>query len=110
MVILLIKLKTILLIIMSNNVTRQDLYDLTHKELGISKNECIKFVDLVFESILKNFEEGNKVKVSLFGSFDVKDKKARIGRNPKTKEEKEISSRRVVTFKPSKFLSKKINK
>ncbi|MEK9894316.1 MAG: integration host factor subunit alpha [Pelagibacteraceae bacterium] len=95
---------------MSNNVTRQDLYDLTYKELGISKNECIKFVDLVFESILKNFEEGNKVKVSLFGSFDVKDKKARIGRNPKTKEEKEISSRRVVTFKPSKFLSKKINK
>ena len=95
---------------MSNNVTRQDLYDLTHKELGISKNECNKFVDLVFESILKNFEEGNKVKVSLFGSFDVKDKKARIGRNPKTKEEKEISSRRVVTFKPSKFLSKKINK
>jgi integration host factor subunit alpha len=95
---------------MSNNVTRQDLYDLTHKELGISKNECIKFVDLVFESILKNFEKGNKVKVSLFGSFDVKDKKARIGRNPKTKEEKEISSRRVVTFKPSKFLSKKINK
>ncbi len=95
---------------MSNNVTRQDLYDLTYKELGISKNECIKFVDLVFESILRNFEEGNKVKVSLFGSFDVKDKKARIGRNPKTKEEKEISSRRVVTFKPSKFLSKKINK
>jgi len=95
---------------MSNNVTRQDLYDLTYKELGISKNECIKFVDLVFESILKNFEEGNKVKVSLFGSFDIKDKKARIGRNPKTKEEKEISSRRVVTFKPSKFLSKKINK
>ena len=110
MVILLIKLKTILLIIMSNNVTRQDLYDLTHKELGISKSDCIKFVDLVFESILKNLEEGNKVKVSLFGSFDVKDKKARIGRNPKTKEEKEISSRRVVTFKPSKFLSKKINK
>jgi len=95
---------------MSNNVTRQDLYDLTHKELGISKNECIKFVDLVFESILQNFEEGNKVKISLFGSFDIKDKKARIGRNPKTKEEKEISSRRVVTFKPSKFLLKKINK
>ena len=95
---------------MSNNVTRQDLYDLTHKELGISKNDCIKFVDLVFESILKNLEEGNKVKVSLFGSFDIKDKKARIGRNPKTKEEKEISSRRVVTFKSSKFLSKKINK
>jgi integration host factor subunit alpha len=95
---------------MANNVTRQDLYDLTHKELGISKNECIKFVDLVFESMLKNFELSNKVKISLFGSFDVKKKKARIGRNPKTKEEKEISSRIVVTFKPSKFLSKKINK
>ena len=54
---------------MSNNVTRQDLYDLTHKELGISKNECIKFVDLVFESILKNFEEGNKVKSIIIWFF-----------------------------------------
>ena len=95
---------------MSNNVTRQDLYDLTHKELGLSKNECIRFVDLVFENMLKNLEVNNKVKISLFGSFDVKQKKARIGRNPKTKEEKEISSRRVVSFKPSKLLSKKVNK
>ena len=110
MVILLIKLKIILLIIMSNNVTRQDLYDLTHKELGISKNECIKFVDSIFETLAKNFEEGNKVKISLFGSFDVKQKKSRIGRNPKTLETKEISSRKVITFKPSKFLSRKINK
>tara|TARA_A100001015_G_scaffold287826_1_gene358012 strand:- start:16 stop:348 length:333 start_codon:yes stop_codon:yes gene_type:complete len=110
MVILLIKLKIILLIIMSNNVTRQNLYDLTHKELGISKNECIRFVDSIFETLAKNFEEGNKVKISLFGSFDVKLKKSRIGRNPKTLESKEISSRKVITFKPSKFLSRKINK
>ena len=109
MVILLIKLKIILLI-MSNNVTRQDLYDLTHKELGISKNECIKFVDTIFENLAKNFEKGNKVKISLFGSFDVKQKKSRIGRNPKTLETKQISSRKVITFKPSKFLSRKINK
>ena len=109
MVILLIKLKIILLI-MSNNVTRQDLYDLTHKELGISKNECIKFVDTIFESLAKNIEKGNKVKISLFGSFDVKQKKSRIGRNPKTLETKQISSRKVITFKPSKFLSRKINK
>ena len=95
---------------MSNNVTRQDLYDLTHKELGISKNECIRFIDSLFETLLINFEKGNKVKISLFGSFDVKQKKSRIGRNPKTMEAKEISSRKVVTFKPSKFLSKKINK
>ena len=110
MVILLIKLKIILLAIMSNNVTRQDLYDLTHKELGISKNECIRFVDSIFETLVKNFEKGNKVKISLFGSFDVKQKKSRIGRNPKTLEKKEISSRKVITFKHSKFLSKKINK
>ena len=110
MVILLIKLKIILLAIMSNNVTRQDLYDLTHKELGISKNECIRFVDSIFETLVKNFEKGNKVKISLFGSFDVKQKKSRIGRNPKTLETKEISSRKVITFKPSKFLSRKINK
>ena len=95
---------------MSNNITRQELYDLTHKELGISKNECIKFVDMMFEVVSKKFEEGNKVKISLFGAFEIKNKKARIGRNPKTKEEKEISSRKVITFKPSKFLLKKINK
>ena len=95
---------------MSNNITRQELYDLTHKELGISKNECIKFVDMMFEVVSKKFEEKNKVKISLFGAFEIKHKKARIGRNPKTKEEKEISSRKVITFKPSKFLLKKINK
>ena len=95
---------------MSNNVTRQDLYDLTHKELGISKNECIKFVDSIFETLIKNFAKGNKVKISLFGSFDVKQKKSRVGRNPKTLETKEITSRKVITFKPSKFLSRKINK
>ena len=95
---------------MSNNITRQELYDLTHKELGISKNECIKFVDMMFEVVSKKFEEDNKVKISLFGAFEIKYKKARIGRNPKTKEEKEISSRKVITFKPSKFLLKKINK
>ena len=83
---------------------------MTHKELGISKNECIKFVDLIFESLIKNFELSNKVKLSLFGSFDVKRKKSRVGRNPKTLEEKEISSRHVITFKPSKLLSRKINK
>tara|TARA_B100000575_G_scaffold122466_1_gene97605 strand:- start:1659 stop:1991 length:333 start_codon:yes stop_codon:yes gene_type:complete len=110
MVILLIKLKIILLVTMSNNVTRQDLYDLTHKELGISKNECVRFVDSIFETLIKNFEKGNKVKISLFGSFDVKQKKSRIGRNPKTLETKQISSRKVITFKPSKFLSRKINK
>ena len=95
---------------MPNNVTRQDLYDLTHKELGISKNECIKFVDRLFDSVIKNFEQGNKVKISLFGSFNIKQKNSRIGRNPKTLEEKEISSRKVITFKPSKYLSRKINK
>lgn len=95
---------------MPNNVTRQDLYDLTHKELGISKNECIKFVDRLFDSVIKNFEQGNKVKISLFGSFYIKQKNSRIGRNPKTLEEKEISSRKVITFKPSKYLSRKINK
>ena len=104
------KIKNNFIIIMSNNVTRQDLYDLTHKELGISKNECIKFVDSIFETLIKNFEKGNKVKISLFGSFNIKQKKSRIGRNPKTLETKEISSRKVITFKPSKFLSRKINK
>ena len=92
------------------NITRQNLYDLVYSELGISKNSSSDLVDGIFELIVTNLQQGKSVKVSLFGTFLNKNKKERIGRNPKTKEEKIISSRNVVTFKPSKFLLKKINK
>ena len=94
----------------NNNITRQDLYKIVFKELGLPKSECAKFVDLVFEYLIKELEKKNKVKIALFGSFNLKTKSARVGRNPKTKELAEIISRNVVRFKPSKMLIKKINK
>ena len=94
----------------NNNITRQDLYKIVFKELGLPKSECAKFVDLVFEFLIKELEKKNKVKIALFGSFNLKSKSARIGRNPKTKELASIISRNVVRFKPSKMLIKKINK
>lgn len=94
----------------TKNITRQSIYDLVHSELGLSKNYCSNFVDDIFNVIITGIKKEKKVKISLFGTFSNKEKKSRIGRNPKTKEEKVISSRNVVTFKPSKFLLKKINK
>ena len=94
----------------AKNITRQSIYDLVHSELGLSKNYCSNFVDDIFNIIITGIKKEKKVKISLFGTFSNKEKKSRIGRNPKTKEEKVISSRNVVTFKPSKFLLKKINK
>ena len=94
----------------TKNITRQSIYDLVHSELGLSKNYCSNFVDDIFNIIITGIKKEKKVKISLFGTFSNKEKKSRIGRNPKTKEEKVISSRNVVTFKPSKFLLKKINK
>ena len=94
----------------TKNITRQSIYDLVHSELGLSKNYCSNFVDDIFNIIITGIKKEKNVKISLFGTFSNKEKKSRIGRNPKTKEEKVISSRNVVTFKPSKFLLKKINK
>ena len=94
----------------TKNITRQSIYDLVHSELGLSKNYCSNFVDDIFNIIITGIKKEKKVKISLFGTFSNKEKKSRIGRNPKTKEEKVISSRNVATFKPSKFLLKKINK
>ena len=94
----------------TKNITRQSIYDLVHSELGLSKNYCSNFVDDIFNIIITGIKKEKKVKISLFGTFSNKEKKSRIGRNPKSKEEFVISSRNVVTFKPSKFLLKKINK
>ncbi len=95
---------------MTTAITRQYLSDLVYKELGISKVEASNFIDDIFEFISLQLEKKNKVKIANFGSFNIRYKNERIGRNPKTKEKKVISSRVVVTFKPSKILKNKINK
>ena len=76
---------------------------------GLSKREAAEMVDIVFETIKMVLERGENVKLSGFGNFTVRSKRARPGRNPKTGESIEIAARRVLTFKPSHLLKKHLN-
>ena len=93
----------------NNNFTRKDLSNKIFKNLGFSKNLSSKIVDDFFETLIIEIIKSNKIKISSFGTFSVLDKKERIGRNPKTKIEARIYSRKVVKFKPSILIKKKIN-
>ena len=92
-----------------NTVTRADLTDAVYKALGISRNDSAAFVERILEEVALRLEQGETVKISSFGTFSVRDKKLRIGRNPKTGEEVPIAPRRVVTFRASHVLKDKIN-
>ena len=92
------------------NFTRKDLTNKIYKAIGFSRNFSSKIVDEVFETLVDEISKSNKVKISSFGTFSILNKKERIGRNPKTKEEKIISERNVILFKPSNELKKYINK
>ena len=91
------------------NFTRKDLTNKIFKNLGFSKNFSSTFVDNFFETLVQDIIRFNKVKISSFGTFNTINKNERIGRNPKTKIEAKISSRKVVKFKPSLILKEKIN-
>ena len=91
------------------NFTRKDLSNKIFKHLGFSKNLSSKIVDDFFETLISEIIKLNKIKISSFGSFSVLNKKERVGRNPKTKVETKIFSRKVVKFKPSLLIKKKIN-
>ena len=91
------------------NFTRKDLSNKIYKKLGFSKNLSSKIVDDFFETVIFEIVKSNKIKISSFGTFSVLNKKGRVGRNPKTKIEAKISPRKVVKFKPSLLLKKKIN-
>ena len=93
---------------MSETLTRADLSETIYSEVGISKVESSQIVDQIFEEMILELIDGNNVKLSSFGSFMVRQKKERIGRNPKTKEEAIIDARRVVVFRASKDLKNKI--
>jgi|TARA_B100000530_G_scaffold55972_1_gene31729 integration host factor subunit alpha len=94
---------------MSETLTRADLAELIYNEVGISKTEASEIVDQFFEEIILDLIDGNSVKLTSFGTFSVRHKKERIGRNPKTKEEAIIDARRVISFRASKELKRKIN-
>ena len=92
------------------NLTKQEIVNSIYMQIGYSKKISENFLEDFFELIFENLKNNNKVKIAKFGTFHVRFKKSRIGRNPKTKEKKTISERKVILFKPSKELKKKINK
>ena len=94
---------------MRSNLTKKDLVNIVYMQLGFSKLISENLIDDFFLSIIDNIKLEKKLKMSKFGTFTIRQKKARIGRNPKTKETKVISRREVVLFKPSKEFKKFIN-
>ena len=92
------------------NFNRKILANKIYKNLGFSRNYSLSFVDNFFETLVKSLIKSNRLKISSFGTFEVINKKERIGRNPKTKIEAKISSRKIVKFKPSQLIKEKINK
>ena len=91
-------------------MTKADIIEAVYEKVGgVSKKEAAEIVEAVFDSIKETLERGEKIKISGFGNFTVRDKKARPGRNPQTGEEITISARRVLTFKPSQVLKNAVN-
>ena len=91
------------------NLTKKDLVNLIYMQVGFSKQITENLVDEFFSIIFLNLCRKKSIKISKFGTFLIRSKNSRIGRNPKTKEEKEISKRDVVLFKPSKEFKELLN-
>ena len=95
---------------LKKNFNRKDLSNKIYQNLGFSKNFSSTIIDDFFEILTSELIKSSKVKITSFGTFKTMNKKERIGRNPKTKIETKISSRKVVKFKPSLFIRDKINR
>ena len=91
------------------NLTKKDLVNLIYMQLGFSKQISENLIEDFFDTISNNLKKENVLKLSKFGTFSIRQKKSRVGRNPKTKEEKIISERKVVLFKPSNEFREFIN-
>ena len=91
------------------NLTKKDLVNLIYMQLGFSKKISENLIDDFFQTIIENLSKEKILKLSKFGTFSIRQKKSRVGRNPKTKEEKIIAERNVVLFKPSKEFKDFIN-
>lgn len=89
-------------------LTKADMAERLFEELGLNKREAKEMVEMFFEEIRLALESGGQVKLSGFGNFDLREKKQRPGRNPKTGEEIPISARRVVTFRPGQKLKARV--
>lgn len=91
-------------------VTRADLDEAVYQEVGLSRNESMDLVEMVLQEMSDTLVKGEMVKISSFGTFSVRQKGQRVGRNPKTGEEVPILPRRVLTFRASHVLKNRINK
>ena len=91
------------------NLTKKDLVNYVYMQLGFSKQISENLIEDFLSTIVSNIKQEKKLKLSKFGTFSIRQKKSRIGRNPKTKETKMISSRDVVLFKPSKDFKDFVN-
>ncbi|UYV39325.1 integration host factor subunit alpha [Rhodobacteraceae bacterium D3-12] len=89
-------------------LTRMDLSEAVFREVGLSRNDSAQLVESVLQYMSDALVEGEQVKISSFGTFSVREKAARVGRNPKTGEEVPINPRRVLTFRPSHLMKERV--
>jgi integration host factor subunit alpha len=90
-------------------MTKAEIIEQIYEKVGFSKKESAEIVELVFDLMKETLEKGDKIKISGFGNFVVRQKRPRVGRNPQTGESIEITSRRVLTFRPSQVLKAALN-
>lgn len=90
-------------------MTKAEIIEAVYEKIGLSKKDAAEFVELVFDTIKEVLEQGEKIKISGFGNFVVRSKRSRVGRNPQTGQEMEITARRVLTFRPSQILKASVN-
>ena len=95
-------------LLVDNTLTRMDLNEAVFREVGLSRNESADLVESVLNHISDAMVKGEQVKISSFGTFSLRDKSARVGRNPKTGDEAPIAPRRVLTFRPSHLLKDRV--
>jgi len=94
---------------MKINLTKKDLINSIYMQIGFSKKISENLLEDVIQTIIENLKKNKRLKISKFGTFSIRNKKSRIGRNPLTKEKKIISSRNVVLFRPSKEFKDLVN-
>jgi integration host factor subunit alpha len=91
-------------------MTKVDIVETIYEKVGFSKKEVAKIVETIFDIIKENLQKEDKIKISGFGNFVIRKKRSRRGRNPQTGDDIEISSRRILTFKPSQVMRAALNR
>jgi integration host factor subunit alpha len=91
-------------------MTKADIVSAVYEKVGFSKKEAVRVVETIFDIVKEGLERGEKVKISGFGNFVVRSKRARRGRNPQTGDDIEISPRKILTFRPSQVLKNDLNR